>query len=189
MVLGFPNIITGCNRSIYYDLSEEEVFLLASKIGIPSSIYAHLQNLLVDTVSKHAVGGMDEQAFHRHISKIVSIFNEGDKIMRFNVSNCVVFTPDTDGIVELRVSGDVVQKIQETIMREFMTPIPPSESCIDGKPAAGVPSDFQLIIKPLSAPDMTRISSTMRHQESTVYVLYGTKSVKEFLKDKCGVEV
>lgn len=104
--------------------------------------------------------------------------------MYFNVAQAVVFTPDVGGLVEFKVTGDQVQKIKDVIMQEFMAPRAEGVSSF-----LGLPPDFQLIIQPLSKSPMSRIDASMKHQESTIYLLFGTAAAREFIKNKCGVDV
>jgi len=99
--------------------------------------------------------------------------------MRADLSNTEAFLPDSNGLFDFKVSGDLYLHIKNVLIQEFMTPTS------ERPDPPGIPDNFFLGARPLN-PKMSRV---MQHQESTVYSLYATSAARTFLIEKCGVEL
>lgn len=129
--------------------------------------------------------------------------------MLFIEANTKMFIPDVGGLMEFLVSGDQVPMIEQTIYNTYMQP--PQEALdaynkalaaynekykdsksIDNPdppmmPAAtGIPPDFFLLLVPQQSQQTGRASS---FQENTLFKLYGTAAARQFLVEKCEIDV
>lgn len=130
--------------------------------------------------------------------------------MQFMETSVQIITPDQGGLNQFRVTGDEIQLIQKAIHDEFLQPPKklldkfnkdteaynkkyPEKSIDNPDPpempvASGIPGDFVLIIASVRAKT-GRATTVQAAQETTVYNLYGSASVRKFLIDKCGIQI
>lgn len=130
--------------------------------------------------------------------------------MQFMESNVQLFTPDTDGLAQFKVTGDQIQAIQKAVFDTYLSPPPkllakynkdidaynkkyPDKSFDNPNPpdlpaATGIPGDFMLVIASMKQKT-GRATTVQALQETTVYKLYGSASAKQFLIEKCGIPV
>lgn len=138
--------------------------------------------------------------------------------MLLQETNFMFYSPDKDGLIEFKVTGDQFQAIQTAIQHRFL--MPSSEASEKHKKAleahnkkyedrdtwatapeppkepvsTGIPGDFVLIIRPerksTGAARLGRpMESVMGMQEITLYTLFGSVTAKKFVAEVCGISI
>lgn len=95
--------------------------------------------------------------------------------MFFADNNYLMVVPEVDGLFSVRMTGSQIDVIKAKILEKFMQ-----------GPEAKIPGDFFMAFRPSSGAPLNNILAS---QENFVFVVFGTKAVKTFIIEECGIEV